>query len=206
MIAVACVLRSGGRYDATWVAKLQRGVARHLDRPHRFVCLSDVPVPCDRIRLISGWPGWWSKVELFRPGLFPGPVLYIDLDCLIVGPLSDLTRARFTMTRDFLKPDALNSGVMAWTRDYSHLWRRMCANSGRIIRRYDRWHDGRIGDQSFLQDNLGAEVSTFPSAVVASYRRDCKDGAPAGAAIVSFHGRQKMPDLLNVEWIKRAWN
>lgn len=89
-LTIACVLRSGGVYDAEWVAKLQRGVARHMTLPHRFVCLSDVDVPCERIPLVTDWPGWWSKIELFRKGLFDGPVLYTDLDSVITGPLDGM--------------------------------------------------------------------------------------------------------------------
>ncbi len=40
-------------------------VQDNLKLHHRFVCLSDVDVPCERIFLKHGWPGWWSKVELF---------------------------------------------------------------------------------------------------------------------------------------------
>jgi len=58
MFTVICVLRSGGQYDAEWVRKLRDGVKRNLARPHRFVCLSDVDVPCERIPLQHDWPGW----------------------------------------------------------------------------------------------------------------------------------------------------
>ena len=30
MLTVACVLKSGGIYDASWVARLKAGVAKHL--------------------------------------------------------------------------------------------------------------------------------------------------------------------------------
>ena len=90
MITVACVLRQGGKvgYDATWVDKLQRAVKRHLTIPHRFVCLSDCEVNCERIPLGPLGSGYWSKLQLFQQGLFDTPVLYLDLDTLICNHFS----------------------------------------------------------------------------------------------------------------------
>ena len=96
MITVACVYWQGqfrGRediYSVEWVEKMKNMVARNLPREHRFVCLSNVKIPCcERIPLQNDWPGWWSKIELFRPGLFDGDrVLYIDLDTIIVNDLT----------------------------------------------------------------------------------------------------------------------
>ena len=117
MLTVACVLKSGGTYTPEWVGRLRAGVKRHLPREHMFVCLSDVDVPSMRIPLEHDWPGWWSKMELFR---LPGPILYFDLDTAIVGSLSDIAdyiaeaKAPFTMLRDFYAPSHRGSGVMAW--------------------------------------------------------------------------------------------
>jgi hypothetical protein len=85
---VICVLRSGGIYGAGDVEKLRNQVARHLSLPHEFVCLSDVEVSCKRIALQHDWSGWWSKVELFRPGVIQGPTVYMDLDNVILGDSS----------------------------------------------------------------------------------------------------------------------
>ena len=92
MINVVCVLRNGGKvgYDAIWVEKLKNSVARNLTLKHQFICLSDVDVPCNRIPLISHDAGFWAKLELFRPKLFDGPVLYIDLDTVICASLDDV--------------------------------------------------------------------------------------------------------------------
>ena len=83
MITVACVLKSGGDYGAEYVRRLKEGVDRNLDG-HRFVCLSDVAVPCERIPLKHDFPGWWAKLELFY---LDGPVLFFDLDLVITDRL-----------------------------------------------------------------------------------------------------------------------
>jgi len=117
MITYACVLRSGGIYTPEWVRKLSRAVGFHASRPHRFVCLSDVDVPCERIELSSDLPGWYAKLELFRPGLFDGPVVYLDLDTLVIGdltPLEAIADGPLAMLSDFYQPRMAASGVN-WT-------------------------------------------------------------------------------------------
>ena len=76
-LTVACVLRRGGLFwgsregpfFAKYVRILRDAVAAQLSLPHRFVCLSDVAVSCERIDLHQFWPGAWAKIELFRPGV-----------------------------------------------------------------------------------------------------------------------------------------
>lgn len=201
MTTVACVLRSGGRYSPEWVAKLQRGVARHLSLPHRFVCLSDVDVPCERIPLLHGWPGWWSKIELFRPGLLTGPALYLDLDCIITGPLDGLFRTSLTMCDDFLRPGLHNSSVMSWHGDYSHIYEAMQRDPEGVMAAYTRRKDGRIGDQAMIEDQVTPE--TFPAGRIVSYRVSARHTVPEGASVVTFHGAVKQDTAGG--WVSKFW-
>jgi hypothetical protein len=127
MINVVCVLRSGGKvgYNASWVEKLQRGVSRNLSTPHQFVCLSDCDVPCQRIDLVYSGKGFWSKVQLFRPGLFVGPVLYLDLDTVICNSLDPIVER--IQNQEFVMWHEADRGIhssafMWWQKDQSHLW------------------------------------------------------------------------------------
>lgn len=191
MTTVACVLRSGGRYCPEWVAKLRDGVAAHMGA-HRFVCLSDVGVPCERIPLLHGWPGWWSKCELLRPGIFEGPVLYLDLDCIVTGPLDDLVSdGPLTMCDDFLRPGLHNSSVMSWHGDYSHIYEAMRRDPECVMAAYTRRKDKRIGDQAFIEDQVTPE--TVPAGRIVSYRVSARHEVPEGASVVAFHGNPK-PD------------
>lgn len=210
MLTVACVLRSGGVYNQEWVKRLRRGVAEHLARPHRFVCLTDQEIEAEGVvtaPLFYNWPGWWSKVELFRPDLFAGPVLYLDLDSLVVGPLDDLIAAGgFWMIRDFLGTGH-NSGAMFWQGGgHAEIWRQMRLDAKAIMRRYDSWEGGRIGDQAFIEDVLAANavpIHTFAAGQVVSWRKHAQNGPPPGARVVSFHGRRKMPEARG--WATKAW-
>jgi hypothetical protein len=127
MINVVCLLRQGGKvgYDATWVEKLQRGVQRNLLLPHRFICFSDCDVPCERIELLPGDHGFWSKLQLFRPGILSGPTLFLDLDTVVCGNLDEviirLQNQKFVM---WVEADRIihSSALMYWEGDHSHLW------------------------------------------------------------------------------------
>jgi len=234
MITVACVLRSGGRYDAEWVRKLRDGVRRHLTLPYRFVCLSDVDVPCERIPLEYDWPllskqrggahnwavapAWWSKLELFRGGLFSGTVLYLDLDSLIVGPLDELVQYphKFTMADDPWRQTIggpLCSAVMAWTGHQSFLFDAFLADPDGYAHRYDviEPNSGRIGDQAYIEDmfkRFNEPIATFRQLfgpVLASYKGDkLQDGPPDRASIVQFHGLPKMNEFTS-GWVAEAW-
>jgi hypothetical protein len=205
-LTVACVLRSGGEYTPVHVEALRAGVAAHLKAPHRFVCLTDMKVACETIALEQDWPGWWSKIELFRPGIFAGPVFYADLDTIVTGPLDELVRGHeFTVLRNFWKPDRIGSGLMAWDADLSRIYYAFRCNPDRFIRDYktpERW-----GDQSFIKDHSTFEPerwqAKYPGKIV-SYKFHVRDAGrvPPGAAVVCFHG-QPRPWATNL-WKKAA--
>ena len=78
--------------------RLQRNVAR-FSPPHRFVCLSDVPIKdVETVPLKHDWPGWWSKMALFDPAI-EGDIFCTDLDNVFLGPLDDILGVRPTAPR-----------------------------------------------------------------------------------------------------------
>lgn len=214
MINVACVLRSGGRYHPEWVYRLQRGVARHLNLSHQFVCLSDVPLTCSWIPLDTDWPGWWAKLEVFR---LRGKVLYLDLDTVVVGSLDEICGAdhKFTMAHEYYRPQFACSTAMAWDGDYSWIAREFARQDSQALRdHYDHWTpDDRIGDQAFIEDCLngaGHKIDIFRDRFgersVASYKVHCqKDGLDGTEAVVAFHGSLKPDQLGHVDWVRRNW-
>lgn len=217
MITVACVLKSGGIYTPEWVEKLKGGVERHLSLPHRFVCLSDIDVPCERIPLITDWRGWWSKLELFREGLLEGPTFYADLDTVVVGSLNRVASHphTFTMAHEYYRPERLCSTAMAWTGDHSFLFDAFAEDPKGIAKQYDEVFpskDGRIGDQSFIEDQFklyGIRPDTFRDLfgerTIASYKvHGCQEAPPSDAVVVAMHGRPK-PDEITKGWVADAW-
>ena len=210
---IACVLKSGGRYTAEWVHRLKRGIERHTSEPHRFVCLSDIDFPgVELLPLWEGWPGWWSKIELFRPGLLTGPTLYLDLDVVVVGDVAPLLSACsvFTMVHERGKTDYFNSSAMAWSGDTGWVFEAFRADAARHMERFRR--HPRIGDQAFISELLVREGKTprtfrrvLGSDAIVSYKRDrCENGPPPRACVVNFHGRPK-PNDLRTGWVTEAW-
>lgn len=192
MLTVACVFKRrtapmiGGKvgsvYDETWVEKLRRGVARHLHVPHRFVCLSDAPVgDIETIPLVHGWDGWWSKVELFRPGALSGPVLYLDLDVLVADDITAMAGPfdEMVMLED-AHPGVINSTAMWWNADnplYATIYHQFAANVGGHARQ--RQGIAGLGDQALIVDvlrEIGAPPKTWQEVL-----------DPAGFVPFSFH-------------------
>lgn len=213
MITFACVLKSGGVYDSAWVRKLHAQVQLHCSRDFRFVCFTDMEFEfpgIERIELVEDWRGWWSKLEIFRPGVLSGTVIYMDLDCLIVGALDGFDRSHgFWMVPDFYNPVAnFNSSVMVFQGGtQSDLYFAMKINPGMIMHLYDKVRpNGMIGDQAFIQTELGKtnhKVELLPSHEIVSYKRHCSNGHPEEASVVCFHGRPKMNHA--ADWAKEYW-
>jgi hypothetical protein len=207
MLTVVCLLRSGPVYAPRHVTRLRDVIAQHLRQPHRFVCVSNMDVPCERIALKHDWPGYWSKIELFRPGLFEGQVVYVDLDTVIVGALDELFGAphRFTMLQDFYWPEHPASGLMAWHAgdvDLSPIYHSFvsyarAAMTARPLR--GGWGDqGVIAKHApvapdFWQERFPGRVVSYKVHVrIPRHPRERGNGfVPEDAAIVCYHGRPR---------------
>lgn len=206
MLTVATVLRSGGIYDATWVARLRAGVTAHLREPHRFVCLSDVDVPCERIALRHDWPGWWAKIEVFT---LPGPVLFFDLDTAIIGDLGDLAAAArdsaFVVLDDFYRPGRVGSGMMAWGWNAPRLYRRFAAAPAENMAAHPVDGDQAYIEASFPHGWTWRRWQLMVPGQVVSYKVHCRAGIPADARVVCLHGFPKFGDMPAGDPVRRAW-
>ena len=100
MRQVICT-RWGDKYGPLYVNRLFGMVSRHLDGPFRFVCFTDDasglregvetrPLPPLGCEPPTGTHGIWGKSRLWSADLggLRGPVLYLDLDVVILGDLS----------------------------------------------------------------------------------------------------------------------
>jgi hypothetical protein len=207
---VACVLKSGGGYTPEWVWALKRNVAEHLAEPHEFRVLSDLPAfgPFG-IPLLHGWPGWWAKMELFRPGIFDSsPVLYLDLDTLVTGDLSELAAypGLIAMVSDFYRPQFGQSGVMAWNPAGSPaqvVWEKFIANPASEMQRLR--DDGQCIYRLLVENGKPPDrlQELYPGQVT-SYKVHAAGGPPQDARLVCLHGSPKQTDpragWAYVEW------
>jgi len=231
MMTVACVMRSGGAFVADHVRYLADGVRRHLHVPHRFVCLTDAigrppasevyghPFGSTIVPLVHDWPGWWAKMELFR---VPGPVLYCDLDTVIVGDIDALANAvtalpsgALLMLDDFYRHRPA-SGIMGWAGGMDWMYERFRDKYARTA----RWIEGRRvagyvhgmhmavhnkrwrGDQDWLRDmvrhcRVPVTIAQHVVPGIVSFKVDVRPTMtlPDGACVVCFHGEPRPWDL-----------
>lgn len=212
----ACVLKSGGIYDWSWVHRLRLAVARyHPDL--QFVCLTDMKgsqYGIDVVPLVHGWGSWWSKLELFRPGAFPEGqrVVYMDLDVVLFGPIDELLayEGEFAAFRGFKLKRSLNSSVMAFRAGsplVNDIWSPFAVRYKTIMRRLRR-----EGDQEWINTMAGAHADrlqdVLPDGFVRSFKLECPAGTdrpPEGLRILVLHGHPKMPDLPAEHWARQQW-
>ncbi|MCJ2071266.1 hypothetical protein MKK75_21140 [Methylobacterium sp. J-030] len=120
MATLITVLKDGGRYDATWVARLAAGIRRHAPAFDRILCLTDMPVAVEGVETVPlrhSWPAWWAKMEAFRPGLCAGPTLLCDLDTVLTGPADALAEPGFAAMEDYFHAGRLSSALLRWSGD-----------------------------------------------------------------------------------------
>ena len=86
---IVTVLRSGGDYQRIHVEKIRDMVERYVSE-FEFICLTDSPTEEYDRPLKHDWPGWWAKMEIFN---IPGPVLFLDLDTIIVDNIDCIIKS-----------------------------------------------------------------------------------------------------------------
>jgi hypothetical protein len=154
------VLRGGGEYSPEHVQAIQRQVAKWAPAGTEFYCLTDTDVPgVECIPLVHDWPGWWSKLEMFRLG---GDFLYTDLDNVIVGPLTEIAEVdEFTADIGFsffrLTPDVSNADIYRTFADDAQF-------------HMDEWDpkkrsDHKFGDAAFLRWRVGLNPAQWSKQV-----------------------------------------
>ena len=139
---MVCV-KYGTKYGADYVNKLYWGIKKHLTIPHTFSCFTDDATGLDSNILVkplkNKWQGWWSKVHIFDPSVYPTEgasdwIFYIDLDMIVTGSLDDLVgyigtkiTSFATLTTDEIfcenVDNGYNSSIMIFQKDkLSHLY------------------------------------------------------------------------------------
>lgn len=215
MITVAAVLRSGGEFEPEHAQSLAWQVREHLSIDHRFVLLTDFglkgyaghwPLNVDIVHLEHDWPGWFAKVELFKPGRFKGRVLYMDLDTKIVGNIDALATAYPQgpiMLRDFYWSERVACGLMAWTGDeLAEVYGRFAASPNSLM----EWC-GALGEQPLIRDAVSVQGPPFAKGhrgwvkawqdlllgQVVSYKAHVlpQGHVPRDARVVCFHGQPR---------------
>ena len=211
---VLCVLKSGGDFTLDYVVRLKNAIERNTTTPHEFICLTDItidPKICKSIKLTQDLKGWWSKIELFRPGLTKaGYIVYFDLDTIIAGNIDDLFSINnyFSALRPWNRKNRalkmLASGIMIWR------------NNNTLSFIFDQFKKEQAvefsrGDQEYITGTLkgnGVEFDFLQDsfAGIYSYKRIRRLGLgiPGDARIVCFHGTPR-PHEVRLRWVNEHW-
>lgn len=216
-------MKWGAKYGPGYVNVLHAMVARHLEAPFRFVCLTDDPAgieagiecrPLPAIELGGARPHHgWRKLSVFSPELhdLDGPVLFLDLDVVIVAGIAPFFAhpGRFCIIENWSQKGAGigNSSVFRFTAgDYVHIFDEFCSNARAIV-------GAHPNSQTWLSRAIGDKVY-WPEAWCRSFKRHCLPPAllrrirppsvPAGTRIVVFHGDPKPPDAATGTWPGRG--
>jgi hypothetical protein len=147
-----------------YVERLMASIQENISMRCNLVCLTDCKPKAENHWVIErmhdgpsryfffnelehDWPGWWSKIELFR---LPPPVLYFDLDTVIMGDITPLAKwvmddcNGMMMLRGFYKSDQC-SGIMGWRRDLYEI--------------YNRFKDRFAPNANFQSNRLGVSMT-----------------------------------------------
>lgn len=232
-IDCACVIHGSG-YDWVYVDTLYSMLSRNLTPQVNLHVYTEAtrPVPPRYIKHeLVDWKiagpkkSWWYKIQMFNTEHHAGPMLYFDLDTVILRNIDWMWQqslTKFWTVKDFkhlYRPSftGMNSSIMWWdTRAYSWIWddfhKEPLANT---IRRFP-------GDQDYLTNRLGPDaIRFFDTKSVKSWRWECFDGGydfnrrrwhnpgvgthvDAHTSVLVFHGKPK-PHETNDPVIKQLW-
>lgn len=200
---------------------LEQEIWKRISYPHQFLCLTDLDQShfekdfVELVKLKHGWPGWWSKMELFRPDIFDDgdTVLYLDLDTVVVRDIGHLEGAidcDLILLRDFYRPMTnMATGMMGWTAgQFTDLYHFFERSRFKASDRFSSSMGGFRSDQEFIQKVIEPKrvrywQDEFPDQVV-SYKVHCERALPAQAHVVCFHGKPR-PSEVEQPWARNRF-
>lgn len=232
-IDCACLIHDK-LYGWEYVDRLYNSLCRNLTPQVRMHVYTEsnrsVPDHMIHHKLLE-WPGirgakssWWYKVQLFNPQHHSGPLLYFDLDTVIVNNLDwiwKLDNEHFWAPKDFKylfngKRITINSSVM-WFRPehFQNVWNDFDPEKVRSVR---RWY----GDQDYINEKIPVDRKHFIDPTrIRSWKWQVHDGGmnwktrkpnnpgtgtilDNDTAILVFHGNPKPHDV-NDHVIQEHW-
>lgn len=219
------------RYTAEHVNTWARMVGRHLERPHRLVCFTNMPegiqapvetrpLPTDLVSVHnphwsprSGKPQCYRRLAMFRRDAaewIGERFVSMDLDCVVLGALDpifdrdeDLVLFRGTGPRRPYNGSLILMTAGARPQVYEQFSAAEAARAGRR-------HLG--SDQGWLAYKLGPHEARFTDDdgvrhMTPAIRRrlQCNNCRPLGARLLFFPGRAKPWDMIEVPAIREAY-
>ena len=195
--------KGGSIYTPEHVYAIENMCKNHISN-FEFICLSDIDLECNTIKLENNWPGWWSKIELFKQ---KGPAIYFDLDLIIHDNIDHIIKkishTELSGLKDQWHPGDMNSSVMYWKGDMEFIYNNFKENPSKFIQTYK-------GDQDFIGAQLKNReyIQDFCEGEVVSFKANIDYGTgfnPTQHKIIFFHGppRPWEQNIINYEQYTR---
>lgn len=204
-------------YTAEHVNILSRMVDRHLDMPHRFICVTDDATGLDKdIEVVPLWDkgkslgGCYNRLYAFSPDMREvlGPrFVMIDLDCVITGDITPLF--------DTPEPFVINAYLGEATQQFyngalvlmdagcrAEVWETFHPMHSPKMMRRDKEAGRRIGsDQAWIAHTLGPSETTFGPWCGVYEALRIRGTLPLDARIVFFSGPRD-PSQGAHQWVR----
>ena len=213
MVNVVC-MKWGTRYGAECVNRLRSMVRRQLGLQHRFICFTDdasgigqdidvKPLPKVEVPKGCEWV-WQNKLGIFASPLgdITGPVLWLDLDVVIVDRLDVFfgLPGKFWIIQDYrTRPEEQRGNTSVFRFEagaHPEVLEKFLADPAGVRANFE-------GDQEFVS-SLFKPLSFWPAEWCPSFREHCMERPPRcyfnvprlpkGARVVIFHGHPKPAD------------
>jgi uncharacterized Rossmann fold enzyme len=207
MLHVVCI-KAGTAFGPDYPNILFDMVRRNLPEGFKgkFVCFTDDAAGLDEgieaRPLPHDLPGWWSKLALFKPGLFNegDRIVFLDLDTVITGRIDELCSyaGPFAILRDAFWPKGLQSAVMAWgAGECEEIWQSYL-DAGCPT-------EDPFGDQAWIERSQLETAVRLQDAIpgfFVSYKQ--LQGLPVKESVVVFHGTPR-PHEVTQGWVPLVW-
>jgi hypothetical protein len=215
----------GRKYGPRYINRLYAGVSRNVTSPFTFTCFCDdpegirsevrtEPLPELDVEMPKGSQGIWPKARLWgaRLGDLEGPVLFMDLDMVVVGNLDG-----------FFEEGEPEDVILA--RNENTPFERLGQTSifrfpvGKLLPLQQRFRADPQGiadeyrfEQRFVTRNAPGGIRFWPAGWVRHFRRDCTRSFPVnyllpprrpnGAKVVIFPGGTLPPHVIAGQYNK----
>jgi len=209
---------------AEYARKLFAGVDRYTQQAHQNFLITDSPelappgvtavqTPLTR----QAGPGWWGKLAIFHPDLFPDgeKTLYLDLDNVVCGPLDpilDLEPEPLMMLDDIHEPGLPNGSTLLYRPgECRWLWDEYIRFSAEIQDAFSVWPNA--ADQAYIASRFQrrfAIAPTFmqnrlPAGMILNARTDIERNADYSGTSLVFGSWHPKPHESSQAFYRQHW-
>ncbi len=217
----------GGKYASNYVERLQRGIARHLKQPFRFLLMTERGRQISAVNGIERHAikdehlthidGCFARLRMFDPGwqknrgLEDHTIVNLDLDVVITGSLDKLFARSEPIVllrgANSINPCPFNNSVFLFQAGaHPELWSEFSLTAANKIKQYDfpddqGWFWDRIPNAAAWHAGSASGIYAFGKPGWPLGTHDL----PADAKIVAFPGWRDPAKFANLKWVRENW-